>query len=112
MSNVNLRERYRDEGLLPFQVDFIERFLASDSPRHWQLIAPVGTGKTHLTLTLIRQLYEANREARVLVVVPPAMIRQWRERISSASKPTGTIQLLDRAALVELASQADKLPWP
>src|SRR5258705_7536652 len=90
MSDLSFRERFRDEGLLPFQVEFLERFLASNSPRYWQLIAPVGTGKTHLTLTVIRQVYEGSPEARVLVVVPSAMMRQWRERISSSEKRTGT----------------------
>jgi hypothetical protein len=111
MSNVSLRERFRNEGLLPFQVEFLEQFLATDSPRYWQLIAPVGTGKTHLTLTLIRQLYDAAPQARVLLVVPSALSRQWWERVATRELTANAV-MLDRAALLELTSEADKRMWP
>jgi hypothetical protein len=112
MSNVSLRERFRDEGLLPFQVEFLERFLAKDAPRYWQLIAPVGTGKTHLTLTLIRQLYESDSQARVLLVVPGALVRHWQERLVAEKASVPNVELLDRATLIELSSEAPKRPWP
>jgi hypothetical protein len=112
MSNTDLRDRLRGEGLLPFQVQFLERFLDPASPRFWELIAPVGSGKTHLTLALIQQLYNAEPSARVLVLVPSALRRQWQERLVPAA--SFEVQLLDRAAFVDLQSDTSTggPTWP
>ena len=101
MSNTDLRDRLRSEGLLPFQVQFLESYLDPASPRYWELIAPVGSGKTHMTLALIKQIYDSEPGARVLVLVPKALRRQWQERVSNIGR---TVQLLDRAAFVDIQS--------
>lgn len=55
-------EYFRSKGLLPFQVEFAVKFLQSEEKRYWQLVSPVGAGKTRLAGAIIAHELEIRGE--------------------------------------------------
>lgn len=69
--------------LLPYQVDVVRRVL-SDPVQRYLLADEVGLGKTIEAGVLIRQaVLDDPIGHRVLVLVPPGLVAQWREELVS-----------------------------
>jgi ERCC4-related helicase len=105
-------DHLRSQGLMPFQAEFAQEFCSSKSPAHWELIAPVGSGKTHLTKAIIACQVESGAR-RILVLAPKALLEQW-QYVSRTSTNALDLILVDRDTYLELQSSVaeDQSPWP
>lgn len=101
------------EKLFPWQVDFEKRFFEEKQKRYWTLIVPVGLGKTRLAMTLIKHELESDRNKRVLVLAPMALLQQYHRELSVIPLPTPPL-LVDRKTFLELESSLSKNEnfWP
>jgi hypothetical protein len=107
------RDRLREQGLWPFQADFLLDFLRPDAPAYWELASPAGSGKAHLAVTLVERVLVSGPSTRVLILVPKALVSQWTNRLGTL-KGQATVVALDRPKLLELQSTATDagLGWP
>lgn len=110
-------EYFRSKGLLPFQVEFAAKFLQSEEKRYWQLVSPVGAGKTRLAGAIIAHELEIRGEKRFLVLCPALLLNQWQSEISNmvSSKAEGSTPIIvDRKTYLEFESRVPvgQSPWP
>ncbi|MBO2643884.1 protein DpdE [Shewanella algae] len=69
--------------LEPHQIAVVRRVLQNDNPK-FLLADEVGLGKTIEAGLIIREhILERKRSAKVLVVVPEALLEQWRDELST-----------------------------
>lgn len=68
---------------LPHQAAFIERFFAAPTVRVHLLQSDAGLGKSLTVAHLIRRLLEVHPNARILVLLPKALLMQMRSVLSS-----------------------------
>ena len=91
--------------LLEHQVSTVRRILA-DPVQRYLLADEVGLGKTIEAGILIRQhVIDCSREARVLVVVPHHLVRQWRDELQEKFflRPDGPVTVLSEQEFVNHA---------
>ncbi len=103
---------FRSRGLSPFQAEFARDFCAPDSPSYWELVAPVGTGKTFLATSIVAYQMESGAR-RVLVLTPRALLTQWQHALTSSSEVVDPL-LVDRRTYLELEARVPSghNPWP
>jgi hypothetical protein len=65
---------------LPHQIAIAKRIVAA-YPRSYLLADEVGLGKTIEAGLVIRELLVSGRAARILILVPASVIRQWQEEL-------------------------------
>ena len=108
---------FRAKGLLPFQAEFALNFIEQKGKRYWQLISPVGTGKTRIGVSLVAYELEEESNKRILVLAPNSLLMQWHSElykdvlIASLQNPP---LIIDRKTYLELESRTPvgKSPWP
>lgn len=110
-------EYFRAKGLLPFQVEFVMSFLENRDKPYWQLVSPVGTGKTRMAGAIIASQFEQEPNKRILVIVPALLLNQWLSSLSETFLLTGVpcIQMIvDRKTYLELESRVSvsESPFP
>ncbi len=112
MSSVLTIEYFRSQGLLPFQAEFARDFCASQSPPFWELVAPVGTGKTFLAGVLTSCEIESGAR-RILFLAPRALVPTWEHVFRSAVRDV-TPLTVDRRKFLELTATTPtgRDPWP
>lgn len=108
---------FRAKELLPFQADFAVNFIASKDKPYWQLVSPVGTGKTRLTGFMMAYMLEEEAKRRILVLAPAMLLEHWRAELSEMIKSIRedlSPLIIDRKAYLEIESQVplDENPWP
>lgn len=103
---------FHSRGLAPFQAEFARDFCAPESPAHWELIAPVGTGKTYLAKELVTCQLEFGAR-KVLVLAPQALLGQWQHALGGSTETMDPL-LVDRRTYLELQSAvpSGQSPWP
>jgi hypothetical protein len=104
---------FRKRGLLPFQAHFAVEFLEHEDKRFWELVLPVGTGKTRMTAALISHKFEEDPKKRFLVLAPAPLVSHWEYELKSAKLPCAPF-VVDRKAYLELESSVSigERPWP
>lgn len=118
MPEKSKHEYFRKKGLLPWQVDLAVHILENEEERYWELIAPIGAGKTHLAATLIAHELEDGLHKRILVLAPAQTLLQWQFELlsfwTSNTAPAVTPLIVDRKTYLELESRVpvDRSPWP
>lgn len=118
MSEKAKREYFRSKGLLPWQVNLALSILESKEKRYWELVAPIGAGKTHLAAALIAHELEDGLNKRILVLAPAQTLLQWQFELLSfwslTTAPVLTPLIVDRKTYLELESHVpiDQSPWP
>jgi superfamily II DNA or RNA helicase len=98
---------FRDKGLMPFQAKFALSFLESDDENCWELVSPVGTGKTRVGAALAVHELEEDLNKRILVLAPSSLLEHWKHEISSCLSTTETSYIpliVDRKTYLELES--------
>jgi len=117
MNNSPSVEYFRNKGLLPFQAEFAVTFLAEKSKLYWQLVSPVGTGKTRLAGAIIAHESEVSDKKRFLLLCPASLLTQWQyvisEMLSSAKRGIKPL-IIDRKTYLEIESSVPvgQNPWP
>ncbi len=76
MTKNNNVKFYRSKGMLPYQAEAAINILASKDKPYWQLISPVGTGKTIVAAVIASEIMKETRN-RILVLAPAALLDQW-----------------------------------
>jgi hypothetical protein len=96
--------------LRPQQRDFVQRFLAADSPRHQLLLAPTGLGKTTVAMAIIASVLQT-LPARVLIVTRSSLVG---EQLAQARPPQSIMVQLTKAWLRERDTESSGTPggWP
>lgn len=117
MSKKAKLQYFRSKNLLPFQAEFAATFLENKDTKYWELVSPLGTGKTRLVKALIECEFEDALDKRVLILAPAPILFQWHfERISVRSTENLDIapRIIDRKIYLELESQipVGDNPWP
>jgi SNF2 family DNA or RNA helicase len=74
--------------LLPHQTDLVDTALSTASKRVIQLQGEVGLGKSTALVALAKRLVQERPAARVLMLVPGALRRQFAEMLGDADTPT------------------------
>lgn len=109
MSSKPSVDYFRTKGLSPYQAEFAAAFTEEVAKPYQELVAPVGTGKTRLAGAIIAFGLENTARSRVLVLVPAALLPQWRfelsSRLSSSSLDIRPL-LVDRATFLDLQLDA------
>ena len=110
-------EYFRSKGLLPFQAKFALSFLESDDEHCWELVSPVGTGKTRVGAALVVHELEEDLNKRILVLAPSSLLEHWEHEISSFLSTTESYQItliVDRKTYLELESRVPvgENAWP
>jgi ATP-dependent helicase HepA len=67
--------------LLPHQIEVVRRVLEDPIPRYL-LADEVGLGKTIEAGVIIRQFLLDDEEARILLIVPPFLLEQWKREMT------------------------------
>jgi len=117
MDNKIRSKYFRDKGLLPFQMKFVESFIAEDLPFR-QFVSPVGTGKTRMAAALITYAIEALHYKRILVMSSrTVLLHQWRSVLISMLSPESQAAspiIVDRNKYLnlELGVSPGESPWP
>jgi len=113
MTDQSYAESLRAKGLLPFQVQFACDFLASGAAPHWELVSPVGTGKTRTASELAACFAESPSATRILLLAPAALLSQWEHVMKSVSDRLNTL-VVDRRTFMELEASVPvgSSPWP
>ena len=103
----------RLSGLLPYHVEFINRFLDPDASPFWHLIAPPGSGKSLMASALIGEMFSSHDAERVLVLVPAMLSSQYAYMLRDELQSMPVIQV-DRKFFRELEASAPPKtnPWP
>ena len=115
MSDTSI-EYFRRKGLLPWQIDFVYRFLKDDKNQYYELVAPNGVGKTHLAKILVAHELGKSANKRVLVLTDCPSI--WQSHLLSIlSKFESEVispLVVDRKTYLELESKVPvgHTPWP
>jgi hypothetical protein len=96
--------------LLPHQTELVDAVLSPASKRVIQLRGDVGLGKSTALVALAKRLVQERPAARVLILVPAALRRQFAEMLRDAHTPT---LLVDRYRFREMldSTTAEEL-WP
>ncbi len=116
MGNGVKSKYFRDKGLLPFQVQFVESFLSEDMPFR-ELVSPVGSGKTRTAAALIMYEMEVMNYKRILVISPTSLLHQWKTVLTTMLSPASqaiTPTIVDRKTYLnlELMVPPGDSPWP
>jgi len=113
MPNEFLLHYFREQGVLPYQAQFAQDFLAPDAPYCWRLVEPVGVGRTRFVKALISYDVEKGGQKRVLLLSPRSLLNQWASELESAI-PDCEPLIVDRNTLLELESSVPmgQTPWP
>lgn len=112
MTEENNLAYFRSKGLLPFQAMAVRKFLKSEDKPYWQIISPVGTGKSHMGAVIASEIMK-DRKSRVLVLVPSALCAQWQS-VLSRTVLSGLSLLVNRNSYLEIESHVSvgQDPWP
>jgi hypothetical protein len=107
----------RSRGLLPHQVDIGSQFLADESMAHYELVMPVGTGKTTLAVAIISYAFTHEGFEHVIVLVPAPLRATWQtimERERAAAGNSWRLLVLDHGSYLELDSavRSGGSMWP
>lgn len=109
---------FRSKGLLPFQAKFAQDFLGNKDKKYWELVAPTGSGKGHLTVVLLASEIEENPDKKILVLAPwRNLVDQWYSELQSFGSPFTLANIkivkVDRQKYLELESKVPvgKSPW-
>lgn len=107
-------EQIGDVSLAAFQVEFIHKFLAPDSPPFHQLVAPTGTGKTAVAIAIIGEVAASSQANRVLVLVPALALGDYI--VYQLQERTGDIPVewINQRTYRELVARVPvgASPWP
>ncbi|MDA2923112.1 hypothetical protein MYX65_00395 [Acidobacteria bacterium AH-259-L09] len=106
-------EYFRDRGLLPYQAQFAVDFLKPDGPPNWELVAPVGAGKTHLGSAIVTYVISVETFERVLLLSPATLLSHWAYKIESLSPQIKPL-IVTRKEFLDLEARAPmgEPPWP
>jgi hypothetical protein len=107
----------RSRGLLPHQVDIGTQFLADESVAHYELVMPVGTGKTTLAVAVISYAFTHEGFEHVIVLVPAPLRAVWQtvmEREQTTAGQSWRLLVLDHGSYLELDSavRSGRSMWP
>ena len=112
-------EYFRAKGLLPFQARIALNFLKSEDKRYWEVVAPLGTGKTRLAVALIAHELKESANKRILVLAPTrTLLIGWQSELLSFGSPftaqACSPRIVDRKTYLELESSVPvgQSPWP
>ena len=99
--------------LLPHQISTVARCLET-MPVRYMLADEVGLGKTVEACSILRILLSENRKMRTIIVVPAALISQWKNELhykynldAGISSPISNINLIPMEDLSELSRVLD-----
>ncbi len=100
------------EHLVPYQKDFVEKFLGAERGSRMVLRAQVGTGKTHATSVAIGLHLLENPQARILVICPiKVLCEHWRERLSSLTEKEADLMDGPRYRYLQTEMEIGANPW-
>ena len=94
--------------LLPHQAAFVEAVTNPEAPRLFFLRADVGLGKSFAIVATVGRVLENHPNARILLLVPASLGRQFFETLQDAGSPAILVdrfffrQLLDSQAIGEI----------
>ena len=108
---------FRDKGLLPFQVEFVQSFLENEDLPFRELVSPVGTGKIRTAVALIAYEMEVCDHKRFLVLSRNVLLNQWKSELISmlsSERQAITPLIVDRKTYLdlELSVSPGESPWP
>ena len=112
MTEKNNLNYFRSKGLLPFQAEAVIKFLESKDKPYWELVSPVGTGKTRVAAVIVSELMKESNK-RILVLAPSALVGHWHSELSRIA-PTYISMIVDKKTYLEMESRVPigKSPWP
>ncbi len=94
--------------LKPHQVSVVHR-VTSNYPYRFMLCDEVGLGKTIEAAMIIKELRARGQANRVLVIVPPGLIRQWQYELKT--KFNEPFAIFNTATLRHLKDEGVANPW-
>ncbi len=109
-SGGELERDLREEGFLPFQVEFIKGFVQDDSPRTHVLRATPGSGVSRTVAAVVEVLRRSGEAKNVLILAPLAIAHQM---VFVLKERAVVSQLVDRYRYRELEANTTSghLPW-
>ena len=87
---------------LPHQIEAVYRRILSSSKIRYLLADDPGAGKTIMSGMLIKELKARESAQRILVLVPPLVLRQWQEEMHE--KFQESFKIINRSVLNEYGS--------
>ena len=111
MPDVPTLDSLREEGLLPFQAEFVRDFLVPRA-QNWELVVPVGLGKTYLGANIATRLMNSGAE-RTLILAPASLLPYWHDKLVLMA-PGVEASVVTRKQFLELEANADpeESIWP
>jgi ERCC4-related helicase len=99
------------------RAEFVRSFLESVDKPYWELVSPVGSGKTHLTRVLVDNLLSENPNGKILLIAPSPLLSQWQYFLSSRDEGSPSPRhptVVDRKLYLELESRVtgNETLWP
>ena len=99
--------------LFDLQKKFIDQFMAEDSSWGHLLVAPVGLGKTYLSISLTNKLIKEQSARRILFLVPTvALLAYYETTMEKRLCMPALIVDRKRFRLLEDSIPLGKPPWP
>jgi Helicase conserved C-terminal domain len=106
----------RSIGLQPHQAQVVVEFLQRKAPITGLLIASVGTGKSTMAATLVREFIAAHPQGRCGVVTAPALVTQMERvlgsRLDQLGVPVLAVSARSYRALLGTSDATDDSIWP
>lgn len=94
--------------LKPHQVSVVHRVI-SNYPHRFMLCDEVGLGKTIEAAMVIKELRARKQAARVLILVPSGLLRQWQFELKT--KFNESFAIFNRQTVDYLKNDGSKYPW-
>jgi len=112
MTDKHNLDYFRSKGILPFQAEAVIKILESKDKPYWQVISPVGTGKTHVATVIANEIMK-DADKRILVLAPAALLSYWHSELSRNAAGY-TSMIVDRKTYLEMESEVPEgeSPWP
>ena len=112
MNEQPLRDRLRERGLWPHQVDFVGSSLAEGIGARLLLADDVGTGKTVACAALLGELVrQLGSGSRFLIVAPTVLSTMWVRQLREYGNLSSTIVDASRYRYLEAETGVDENPW-